>query len=304
MEDSLKWIVPAGKRLSHLDSVFSIFSFEVWMCLLLLTIVMPVLVYLAARQRSEEIRYLKTFQNCFTICFMSSLTQPAYPHPKTALLRYILALWWFLSLIVLTAYQSHLVTYLNFYQYSRPLNSIEEIVDCKMKFGFNEELHDLFLNFTNKYEEYIFKNYKECELGYVCLNKTAFNRDFATITSTRFASRGSYYLSPDDGFLLHFLEPKVRNILVSIAFTKGHPIFEDFNRLLMIIRSSGFVEYSYDILIHVNNLNAFTSSVLTLNSNDLSLDELSGAFIVLGIGLFIATISFLIEVFCQGRFLV
>lgn len=124
-----------------------------------------------------------------------------------------------------------------------PINSIQDIMDLNMTVFIQQQINPK--NFPeHSFKEYINSHGIYCNQFEACLNKTAHNKHFAMIGSLRaFEWFMPVYIIDDN--LVRILDYHLNSFTLSFYFTKGHPIFEEFNYRLSLLAQHGLIEYSY-----------------------------------------------------------
>lgn len=133
-----------------------------------------------------------------------------------------------------------------------------------------------------------------CCAGLDCLDRIAYKRDFATIKSRRNVAYLAleYYTTDDGKSLIYISNDHVSELLISMVFSKGFPLYEHVTDMLLQLKSTGFVYSNYN---RFRNILKAKKTVPKLDSMSLNLDEVKGPFGLLVIGLGIAFFVFLME---------
>lgn len=141
MEDSYKWVVPAAEVKPQWLSIIHIFKLVTWVFVLFMLILLTILLYLTSAHLPKELKRYQKVSLCFWISFQCLLNQCVYLQPKTSTIRFIFVLLVYFSWMIVTTFQSHLIsTILNFNNYETQISTVQELITSKIKFGMNQDL--------------------------------------------------------------------------------------------------------------------------------------------------------------------
>lgn len=298
LQDALVWLVPKAQILPHWKRLAIIFPENIWLILFITVLLVPILWTIAAKFLSAF--ELKSFQNLQTSLFKSIsiilvVTLPKYP--KTACLRILFIIWVCTSLILVTIYQSRLLAILILPQYEDQMAEVKEILNSGIKFGGNVNIRALYDGTVSEIERKFYENMIICDLTLTCPNRTAYERDFATAKSRlpAYFLIWQYFTNADGSPMIHVFKSTILTHYVSTVFAKGHPMFEEFNKLVVRIFESGlFLKWKDDIREETLR-RAFLGKTYSDNSLMLSLRHMITAFVILVIGYVLSAIVFILE---------
>lgn len=106
----------------------------------------------------------------------------------------------------------------------------------------------------NSIENYVYEKAYFCGFDMVCLSKTA-KREIVLLTFSKvskYVITARVFVDEEGEQLLHLMNKEMLTHYMSVVFLKGHPLFEEFNRHLMMLKETGFVEYFYSELEYLN----------------------------------------------------
>lgn len=137
----------------------------------------------------------------------------------------------------------------------------------------------------------------------MCLSRTAFKRDFATIKAKRYLQYmiANYYLKPNGKPMVYIFQDRVSNILIGMPFSRGFPLFEKVNQLLINIKSSGFIEDIYGKMENYATRVFTRAQQVKQNAVGLGLQELKGIFVLLIVGWLLSLTVFITECIAKTR---
>lgn len=192
------------------------------------------------------------------------------------------------------------MTALNFENYEKQISNFHEIMQSGLKIGYYKNTKETLL--TTPEDKYIDKHSIDCDLSMACLNRTAFKRDFATFKGWRNVGylRTNKFTRSDGKPLIFVCKDQVYQVLYSMTFARGFPMFQDVNKVLIQLKSSGFVYYWYNKAVHDLNLKRSNN---IMSSKTLSISEIVSPFGILLFGELIAFVVFLIELIASKQML-
>ncbi|RZC36251.1 hypothetical protein BDFB_008767 [Asbolus verrucosus] len=286
MEDAVYWLVPKAKVLPHWKMLSLIFSKELYL-LLLLSTVMIVIFYRFFYQRS--------FSSSLTILYQILLECGVHKIPGN---KIIIITWIGSCLVLSTIFKSKLMQIMSQHTFEHQINTLSDIVASKLLINIDDFIASFFYHYTNPDEEYVAKNYKPCKDHDSCVNRTAFQQDSVTVNFQRvYECISLKYMDSEGHFLLHMTMTPVFPIHIHLFFVKGHPVFSQVDQLLIRIKSSGFIKHLYDQVAHNTRLALGKRS--SLSATVLKLEQMYVAFFLWCIGIFASISVFVFEYFSR-----
>ncbi|KAK4879851.1 hypothetical protein RN001_007997 [Aquatica leii] len=245
MEDNAKWVVPIAKREEIWRVVINTYKVYVWIFFIISFFIVLFSLHSIALTSSKSSLYKKKM-HCLIVCYKCFLGQ-SIDLPTPSSLRLTLGIWMYAGIIFTSVFQGKLFSNLNTKVMKKQISDVQELIDSKIQFGFYNDSRYLFINSNNKLDEYIYNNYVTCPIDFHCLNRTAFQGDFATFKPKKFIEYmiSSRYLDKRGNSLLYMFNTNIYNVLVTLAFAKGFPLFNKVNTLLFHMRSAGFIDLYY-----------------------------------------------------------
>lgn len=104
--------------------------------------------------------------------------------PKHWILKACYYVWVVSCLILTTLYTSQLVSVLTKAFYGRQITTVDEMLASGIKFGFHPGFRTLYNDSLAK-ERYILRNYVPCSAHNECINRTAYQKDFAVMKNDK-----------------------------------------------------------------------------------------------------------------------
>lgn len=177
------------------------------------------------------------------------------------------------------------------------MTNLEELIASGSEFGFYPTIEEAYKE-NSSTNNAILKRYQPCPLSAECLNRTAFQRDYAVVKNRRqvLYLMPRYYTFPNGRDMLYDTGIASFTTKERYYMYKGFPLLERFDYLLMLLSSNGLI----------NKWDADTRFfVLKIKSDDqpepLTLNHLQGAFYIYTFGLSFAFTALFCE-FGFGKF--
>lgn len=285
------WFVPAALPIAHWKNLTVIFEAKVWLAIFLIFNINGFMWWVTGRNK-ERINEFKDLALAIMASF-HVLLQGSVKNPKSGLLRMLLMTWSFSCLLLFTAHQCQLTGILTSPLYEHQISNLEELVTSKLQYGFYQVLLDLYSDKNNWVHQKVLENYVACSLDRTCINRTAYQRDFAVVKNKR---EGNYliprYYSYPNGKSMLYTFGEVEFVVWVKYFTyKGFPFLERVNQLIFLLQSSGFIAKWENDIAFVQRKGLDISEHKTL-----SLSHLEGAFYILVLGIITSIVIFLFEI--------
>ncbi|KAF5291709.1 hypothetical protein FQR65_LT11402 [Abscondita terminalis] len=292
MEDNVKWIVAMAKIEENWKGVINIFEINIWILIFLTYFCCTFLLVFGSSKGS--------FLNRTTIYFMESyqcFLGQSVNLPTKTFLRTIFGLWIFFGIIITSTFQGKLISVLNVKSREKQISNVEDLTNSKMTFGFYVNIRNSFLNGSN-IDQYIFDHSDTCPLDDLCLNQTAYGTKFATVAPKKIVQYviSQQFLDDAGSSLLYLFDSNINHILITMAFTKGYPMFNKVNRMLSHIRETGFIDFQYKDVLYIAENAIRRAQKTSFGSNPLAMSDLFWIFLILCFGLAIALVTFISEI--------
>lgn len=297
LQDALIWLVPKAQTIPYWKRLTIIFPENVWIILLFLLLLLPIVWTVAARILSElELSTYQTWVSSIlkSISILLTVTLPIYP--KTGCIRILFIFWVYISLIIVTIYQSKLLAILVQPQYEKQIQTEGELLKSGLKFGANVNVRSLYDPAIQNEKEF-YDRIILCDLTLSCPNRTAHRRDFATAKSRLPALFLilQQYTNPDGSPMIYMFKSPISTHFISVVFSRGHPIFEDFNKRLLWVVEGGLSEkWKNDIKDETRRKYLFGKIGLK-KSMVLTLEHVGAGFKILIVGLALSALVFCLE---------
>ncbi|PSN32164.1 Ionotropic receptor 492 [Blattella germanica] len=283
---NLKWLVPAGAPVPRWKSLIKIFNPLMWVCVVTTFLIGSTTSWLLLKQNQQSLTYISALLDTL-LTYVAAGISDRY---KGTVASTFFLLWLFYCLIINTAYQSALISFLNNPGQEQPIKSFEDLQES----GLHLISLIMFPDAETEEIQYINSNYEKCD---DCYKMIAQNRNTAVLLPeyhANFAMR-HFYDSVINTFLIRILEESMYTFYLTMSnYTHGCLFFKRMQELVHRIWSAGLImRYIQHIQFHARRIG------LEFFNNDpfvITLSHLQGGFFFLISGLFMSVTVFLIEI--------
>ncbi|CRL04595.1 CLUMA_CG017663, isoform A [Clunio marinus] len=283
-------IVPPGQKYTSFEKLFKPFSWNVWITVGVTFLLSSLIILFVKRSNNQKLKYF----------FFGAGYNPPYFYiidaffggslqtlPKSTSPRILLSFFLFYSLILRTIYQGNLVKILQSDDRSRPVMTVDEMIENDFHFYMYPTFieHSRHLKFfsrrkiypTIENEEYLLKTLDPYFKGGVCCT-------LDEVAAKNKQNRNNYTLRvlPEDIYLF-------KN---GIYFRKNMPIVELFDKKISLFHSSGLINFWVSKYL---DLSYAKISVTSETPKKLSIEQLEGIFLLWLYGLLTATTFLVLE---------
>ncbi|PSN32657.1 Ionotropic receptor 496 [Blattella germanica] len=280
-----KWLVPAGAPVPRWKSLIKIFNPLMWLCVVTTFLIGSTTSWLLLKQNQKSVTFISALLDTLLTYVAAGIS---YRYKGTVASTFFL-LWLLYCLIINTAYQSALISFLNDPGHDEPIKTIEEL----HKSGLH--LTSLF-KFRNTEVEEIkqLDNYEICDN---CFKVMAQNRNTAVLLPEYYASFMIYmsYDSDINTFLITIIDESAYTFYLTISsYTHGCLFFKRMEQLVHRTFSSGLTTRYIELVRFTEKI--YYRDLLKKDPYVITLSHLQGGFFFLISGLFLSITVFLIEV--------
>lgn len=302
------FLVPKPSLLPYATFVYQPISAEFWFLIVIMLLIMSTIFTFARFVYKSSTRTDFTIGFLYTIRTITCGGIPQFPPPTQYIFRYILTTWCLNALLISTAYSSGLASILSYPRYTKPINSMQDMVDQKIYWMAPEtDTWDVYRNSSNPVlkqlvnlfvlEMETYKRNINIRKGNGAIKVQLTARSF--IDAEDLDSYGKTHLK---------LLPECAGAYALIyAFKKGSVYTKIFDHAIKMFLEHGFINVwanSISQLSHMLDIKNFQGSysVQLLKFHNLSIEELQGAFHLLIFGLICAVFFFILEYFIYKYF--
>lgn len=308
--ERMVWVVPIAQRREHLTSIYSMFSWKIWLTNVSIILIGSILYYGFSRIGNS-----RPFNvNTSVFLAIQSFIGNALPHqPKEKFIRAVLLSLSVYSIIIECIYDSTLIDSLTSRQYEHQISSEEEILRSRLEIGGIDTYREIFNVPTDESAINIYEQFATVDEEYETLNYwlklVSEYRNTCTVAGQIYVR---YLLSQNDPLVIEQGRPKIYildNVLISyrsrIVMPKGHYLLNTIDTLLDIFKDCGFMDKWVDNyskkLERLRILQRDTSQ--SPETVELSLRHLQGAFCILLLGYLCGLVTFALELLWAKIFL-
>ncbi|XP_057654571.1 uncharacterized protein LOC130892898 isoform X2 [Diorhabda carinulata] len=295
LEDSSYFAVPYLLEDVERLSIFRIFTTHLWIVIFLILIILGLQFHYIINILKLDRKYTKL--EIGFIIFRSLLEVPTFKRPNTTSLKILFTGILFFTMIISNCYKSKLFNS-SVNEHSRQVyGTIEDIVNKKLNVGLHAVAKRTMIRSVNFYEKYLAENSIFCSVDSTCLNKTAFEKNFATVKLEKYLKFiiPRTYINEYGTPLIYIMRDfKVNTVFLNYFFKMGHPVYDKFNEYLMIIKENGFVDKIYKDLDKVN-LAMMKRYEKTIRFEPMSLFDFGKLFFLYGIAVGVSISIFFSE---------
>ncbi|PSN55692.1 Ionotropic receptor 457 [Blattella germanica] len=289
---NLKWLVPAGAPVPRWKSLINIFNPSMWLCVVTTFLIGSATSWLLLKENQQSV----TFMSVILDTLLTYLAAGISDRYKGTVASTFFVIWLFYCLIINTAYQSALISFLTDPGQEEPIKTIKELHNS----GLRLMSRLLILNAEDD-EIAEINSYEICEVHHLCFRSIAQNRDTALLDEELLARSlmENFFDSETNRYKLHIIDESSYTFYFTMAtYTHGCLLFKRMEQLVHRIWSAGLIIKSYDYYYMV--VRRRSHELVNNNPYAIALSHLQGGFYLLASGLFVSLIVFLIEVMYQS----
>jgi len=302
---NVKMLVPCPKAIPGTEKLLTTFSTSVWMTIGLVLLLTTAVFWCASngpyRSVCNETHTYQSLSNCFHNVW-AVLVGVSVPHqPTTSSLRVFFFLYVCFCFAISTVFQAFFVSYLVEPNYEKKLETLEEILDSDVVYGYHPALN--YIQDTISFPEFVkFLEYKElkedCTDARTCVERMITKRDIASVIPPLFATYVAREMGTVDvGKIICSLDQLAVSGSLTILFKKGNPLLYRFNIIMRRYVEAGFIQLHWSELLHRASLRG--EGRLGEAAGDkffaFSVSHVTPAFVVLLVGNVLSSVVFIAE---------
>lgn len=296
--DTFAWIVPYALREAKWKCLFNIFNLSTWVLTFVTLMLVTLCLWgLSYNSPNESLSFVR-LRNCTLNTLGVLLGISVQSQPKRGFNRIFFILWIIFSLHMTICYQTSLISVLTRPSYKKQISTVEELFESKISFGFVGTAIRFFRHDKSWQSRKIYKEWMQCKNAIKCLHYVAYNRNYSFAASRLFLRYNEgKFRGPDGRPLLYMFKDNIVAFPVIMQFRRGFPFIHRVNNLLIRIVEGGLVDFWFDKVLSKRYMN--DKLINDSTEQKLSLFNVQAAFIILGFGLFIASVVFVAEIIIQ-----
>lgn len=309
LQDSYTWVVPRAKEMPKWRALTIIFDPHMWLATFIIYFLCMGMWYILGNL-SMESQYQTTLVHCALNILYMNIGGSAYSRPRFQTLRVLFVFFNLYSVILITAYQTKLITVLTESSYETQLDSVEELLESGLQFGGFGELKGFFEDNNSSLDHMIDERYISVENLDEALHKVTIDEDFSMLSSRLYlkyvSATKSEYNNQNGEPAYHSFTKNVFSIPLEITTFKGFPFIGRMNKKIGLLKASGlFSKWLEDASTDFKRQTAEAqrqssiAKTAVVDNEDvrLSLQHLQGGFLILRVGLGTGSAVFGVEFF-------
>jgi len=299
--DDWLWWVPCAKKVPRWKSITMVFLPETWI-ILFISIISAILVISGlVTCEPMECRVYRNCANCVSSMWATFLGVSTPYTPRRTPTRMFLISWIWYCLAINIIFQAFLTSFLIEPGFQHQMNSIEEILTSKMKYGYNELIDVVVRGSADALSKIILQDRMACNEGNKppCLDWVAYHNNFSLLCSKTLLD---YLLTREyvdrNGKPLICQAGGVFFPLNYVTYMeKWNPLLNRFNDMITRILESGIEYHWFESGLHMQRVYAGVTERKTTTGeySDISLEHAQGIFAVLVPGLLLSVVVFFME---------
>jgi hypothetical protein len=240
-----KWVVPCAKPFPRWKSITRVFSLTAWLLVFMTILLAAGVLTCLARCGVHELALYKTLSGCLFCSWALVLGVSAGSAPHSVPARFFFILWMWYSLAINTLFQTFVTSYLVDPGLQKQIQSIGDILQSGVQYGFHPDLNASFQDETDKLLTEIVTHSEPCNVVEVCTQRVAERGDFVTISNHHRVEYINTFETLDDNgeaLLCTFGDNVIINFK-NFYLSQGSPLLHRFNRAISVAVQAGLVEY-------------------------------------------------------------
>ncbi|XP_046667029.1 uncharacterized protein LOC124358776 [Homalodisca vitripennis] len=299
------WAVPirAGRKRSVIMNYIDEFSPSFWM-LFIFCVICAVFFIVCNTTILGENTFLQSPLNAFQYILATILNQPFPVKPKSWSLRIFIAHWLVCVLVITTAYQASLWSFMTIPWRVHNIHSLQDLLDSSLEIGGAQQMHNILkaIRSNNENIKKMIQKFKVLPASDFkdIINRIEKQRNFAVFGEKRHLS--SYSKDIDKIFdkdRVYFVDGcLMQSLATPLLFPRGSPLYEPINTMLIRLLQNGLVQKFGTFAGDYNRRDTLTQTddipqyVYTMN-----LTQFRGIFLILLFGYGISFVVFIFELF-------
>jgi hypothetical protein len=304
----IRWYVPCAFKHPRWNSIFRIFSRQLWFCLMMSLAVISFSVTLIARLGGIYSRVYWTVTSSLTCAWAVILGVTAPALPRTDSVRVVFLAWIFFSLGMNAVFQSILTTFLTESGYEPPIENIDQMLASEIKYGYNPVFDCVYNESGDVHSSIILRNRVLCPIHAICVKWAYVYKNISLILDElsieeRYSS--SSLMDENSKPLLCCLEDGVVMYGDSVMMMRmGDPLLERINDIIHRVVEAGiFMQWKKS---HFDNMKVRAGTIRSYrplnNYYSFAMKHMHPAFYLLLMGYAVSTSVFILEIaYCRVR---
>jgi hypothetical protein len=285
--DDWVWWVPCAKKVPRWKSISKVFLPSTWIALLVSVMFAVVVILCMVACEPSERKIYRNCGNCVSSVWATVLGVSIPLMPKTIPVRMFLISWIWYCLAINTIFQTFLISFLIEPGLQRQMNSIQEILASKVKYGYNEWFDMVVRDAEDELSKTILQNRIACNEGNEppCLDWVAHHDNFSLLCSRTLLD---YLLTRE------YLDKNGKPLICQAGglffplnyvtyMAKWNPLLSRFNDMITRVLESGIAGKWIQSGLYLQRVHAGTTGGRAVVGEyyDISLEHSQGIFAIL-----------------------
>lgn len=284
------WVVPKSQKLPPWKTLYQNFDSLVWIAILSTLTVLAIFRKFLLKQ-SLVFSFLVHFQ------LLVENSNFKFQKIKNSKIRFVIFVSLFSFFVLSTSFKTSMIRSFTRNLYEHQVNSLREIIKSKLKCYTTEEIKEVYSS-----DESVRSYIEECST-FSTKKRDEILAEFAQNAKTAITVRRieykytvyKFFLMGYQESLVHLIPRRIKLDYAYIYFTKGHPLYLRFYKVIRRINNSGISNW---LVTSANfRIDKVLKSKSFIHSQTLDFYEISVAFWVLVIGLSFSALVFLAELY-------
>lgn len=302
------WAVPirAGKKRSIIMNYIDEFSFSFWL-LFIISMIVAVFIIVSITTILGEHSRLQSPLNAFIYLFGTILNQPIPINPKPWSLRLFIAFWLLYILVMSTAYQASLWSFMTIPWQVHNIRSLQDLLDSNLEIKGAQQMLNI-LSSIKSNNENVKTMIKKLQVLPVSdfkdvIRNIETQRDFAVFGEKRHLSSYSKDMNKIfDKDRVYFVDGcLMQSLMTLLLFPRGSPLYEPINTVLIHLIQNGLVQKfsafpSDDVEFELVRETINHETGIPKQSEQMTIAQCRGIFFILIMGYGISFVAFVCEI--------
>lgn len=282
------FVVPGPKPLANWMALIAPFSANTWLATCATLLLVTVALFLAGKLNQRK-SFIASF--IFALGQLLWIQQPRFPDGRASVCRlFLIWCWLFAATILSTVYRSGLISFLTRPFAQQPIDTIQQLVESPLhKMMFSDFYKTVLLNSSDPHRR---------QLGHQLTTTNNISHMMALLETGQWAVDSSldslnYLMMTPSGsaHYLHVMKERLFPTRSSFGLQKDSPLKARIDLVLQRLTEAGLIDYHRSMKPSGRHPQSASKPTLVR----FSLINLEGAFYLLGIGILVSTMAFLIE---------
>lgn len=318
--EKICWVVPKAKRLADGTLILFIFTWQLWVVLFVLIVICGIFLTLCSTVKllttvfktGENPRlYLKEIGTAIFVSVQVTISIPVSKLNEKGINRVMFIFYSLFIIIVGNLYRSSLINSMTIPKYKHQISTYNEIAETSMAVGGMSFYKNSFIDLDNKKSMAIYHKYNysfETETYIYWLNRVKEGKTISIFGEyiVKYYDREQHLTQKDGTSNIHVITSDDELMFINsygIIFSKNFVLTEQFNNILENLMEAGLINMWAQSYIRDDNRieskirKTKLHSGLYPNNNKivLTLRHFQGAFMILGLGIYVGLCMFVLE---------